>query len=241
MKKLRSLHCVEATQVELRVRSNVDRLDNTLSRTRAKKWARDGIAPRPLRIFLKRRGKRGGKRHARYKTPPHEWQERQGNRRKTQQEQTLPEPKESESSDPDRTLSSPSTVVNLTTADLSPSEQSLLRKGLSFCPSTERLSLHRLSLDLDDFIAEYVCGIISLIIHHRTNRRHLRSAPPICVDRPIGDLPSLLFPRQWRRSSTLFTLEFAVLWEQRTGRHLTTFHQRSDGHSFLWGIGRTLW
>ena len=65
VKKLRSLHCVEATQVELRVRSNVDRLDNTLSRTRAKKWARDGIAPRPLRIFLKRRGRRGGKRHAR--------------------------------------------------------------------------------------------------------------------------------------------------------------------------------
>ena len=94
---------------------------------------------------------KGGKR---YKTSPHEWRERQGEPPKNATAADLPEPKESESSDPDQTLSSPSTVVNLTKADLSPSEQFFLKKGLSFCPSTNRLSLHRLSLDLDDFYCQ---------------------------------------------------------------------------------------
>ena len=54
-------------------------------------------------------------------------------------------------------------VVNLSSRDLTPAENSLLSKGLSFCPTPKEIDIFALKKDMSDYVRrlrlkEYFCG-----------------------------------------------------------------------------------
>ena len=163
------------TFIEQTLQEYATTLDIRLRNTREKKWRRDGIRPRPLETIAirkqesyRRRGRRSGKKVQRRRF------ERNGPSQREDCSTTMEQ-----------------TVVNLSSHVLTTSEMSLLRKGLTFCPTDANLNHTELTADLhqfyrrlrlkDYFAERQACGSPdneSALSHTALRQRSLWQPPP---------------------------------------------------------------
>ena len=194
---LDSIDASERSQIKARIVQNVQRLESALLKIRIKIWQRDGVKPSPLhRQHKSARGTRAGKRHQRHKRAIRT-QQNSDSRSDHQAIHNSPPVRARETTS---TLPVSCNVVNLSKCDLSAAEESLLRRGLSFCPSTGSLNTHRLSLDLHAFYRRV--RLRDFFYNHPSNEAD--------EERSVLDMTNLRQPSVWQPPKTSITPEVNV-------------------------------
>ena len=140
------------------------RLDEELTARRLKKWQKNGICPKPLRLsgrlelgITKTKRQRRSTRRKKAKggnskdTAPTNKKRRCRGGRKTRLRRELRKLATAGSVERTKLLHVDKTVYNISKTALTQPEMSLLKKGLTFCPATRSLNRVQLEADLHEF------------------------------------------------------------------------------------------